>query len=57
MLTALTWSWINEIFGFMINWPIRGVWYALMWLLNLIPNISFNVSAEPSVPGRHKQYE
>lgn len=44
-VTALTWSWINEIFGFMINWPIRGVWYALMWLLNLIPNISFNVSA------------
>lgn len=38
-VTALTWGWINEIFGFMINWPIRGVWYAVVWVINFIPDL------------------
>ncbi len=36
--------WLVEVFGFWINYPIWGVWWVLMFLLDLIPSISFTVS-------------
>lgn len=41
---ATTWPWINNIFGFVLNWLVRWVWWAIVKLIDLIPSIQFNVT-------------